>query len=56
MSIADRIEGLKAKHKALETAIEEEHNRPKPDDIEINRLKKQKLVIKDEIEQLAHEG
>lgn len=53
MSLQERIEALKAKHHALEVAIEEEHNRPRPDDSEITRLKKQKLMIKDEIAQLS---
>lgn len=53
MSLQERIEALKAKHHAIETAIEEEHNRPHPDDLEIVRLKKQKLQIKDEIAVLS---
>jgi hypothetical protein len=53
MSLQERIESLKAKHRALENAIEEEHNRPRPDDIEILRLKKQKLQIKDELASLS---
>lgn len=52
MSLDERIETLRSKHRALETAIEEENNRPHPDDIEIHRLKKQKLSIKDEIAQI----
>ena len=55
MSIDERIEALRAKHRALETQIDEENSRPKPDDFEIARLKKQKLVIKDEIETLGHQ-
>ena len=53
MSLQERIESLKAKHRALENAIEDEHNRPRPDDIEILRLKKQKLQIKDELASLS---
>lgn len=49
MSLEERIETLKAKHQALEAAIEAESNRPQPDDIEISALKRQKLKIKDEI-------
>lgn len=56
MSLQERIEALKAKHHALETALEEEHNRPHPDDLEIVRLKKQKLQIKDEIAVLSAQG
>ncbi len=53
MSLQERIEALKVKHHDLEAAIEEENNRPHPDDIEIIRLKKQKLQIKDEIAVLS---
>lgn len=53
MSLQERIESLKAKHLALESAIEEESSRPRPDDMQILRLKKQKLVIKDEIANLV---
>jgi hypothetical protein len=55
MSLHERIEALRAKHHALERAIEEENNRPHPDDLEIVRLKKQKLQIKDEIANLARQ-
>ena len=53
MSLDERIDDLKSKHQVLENAIEDETNRPQPDDIEIASLKKQKLRIKDEIATLA---
>lgn len=53
MSLAERIEALKAEHQALETALDEEHKRPRPDDVHIHTLKKQKLRIKDEIASLS---
>ncbi|MDP7651683.1 MAG: YdcH family protein [Rhodospirillales bacterium] len=49
MSVDERIDALKAKHQALETAIEQENSRPLPDDVAIVDLKKQKLRIKDEL-------
>jgi hypothetical protein len=55
MSLQERIEALKAKHRALEQAIDDENGRPRPDDLEIARLKKQKLMIKDEIANLEHQ-
>ena len=55
MSLQDRIESLKSKHHALEVAIEEENARPHPDDLEIAKLKKQKLAIKDEIAALSRQ-
>lgn len=53
MSIHDRIEALKTKHAALETAIEAEHRRPIPDNAHLHDLKRKKLQIKDEITQIA---
>lgn len=55
MSLQERIDALKDKHRSLELAIDEENRRPKPDDIEIARLKKQKLMIKDEIATLMQQ-
>ena len=49
MSLDEKIDALKAQHRALESALEEHINRPHPDDIEIASLKKQKLRIKDEL-------
>jgi hypothetical protein len=53
MSLEDRIQTLKAKHQALESAIAEEESRPHPDDVTIHELKKQKLRLKDEIAALS---
>ncbi len=52
MSLDERIASLKAEHRALEAKIEEETNRPYPDDFTIATLKKRKLLIKDEIANL----
>ncbi|MEE8189512.1 MAG: YdcH family protein [Kiloniellales bacterium] len=48
--IADeRITSLRTKHAFLEQAIEEENQRPLPDDIRLSQLKREKLRVKDEI-------
>ncbi|MDA8232132.1 MAG: YdcH family protein [Magnetospirillum sp.] len=49
MSLQDRIESLKAKHAALESAIEIESRRVLPDSIRIRNMKFEKLRIKDEL-------
>ena len=49
MRVEERVDALKAKHRALEAAIEDQNNRPLPDDTIISDLKKQKLKIKDEL-------
>ena len=53
MSIEKNLEELKAKHEALDIEIEQEGNRPLPDQTLISTLKKQKLKIKEEIEQIT---
>jgi hypothetical protein len=52
MSLQDRIEALKARHAALERALDEENKRPLPNHDAVHDLKRQKLRIKDEICQL----
>ncbi|CAA7620359.1 YdcH family protein [Magnetospirillum sp. UT-4] len=52
MSLQDRIESLKAKHAALETAIDAEARRPLPDNSQLAEMKRQKLRIKDELKKM----
>ncbi len=49
MTADERIDSLRAKHASLEEAIEEETQRPHPDDLRLSELKREKLRIKDEI-------
>jgi hypothetical protein len=49
-----REENLRVKHAELEHLIEEEENRPLPDNTIVHSLKKQKLRIKDELQRDAH--
>ena len=42
-------EELTSKHAALSAQIDEEENRPHPDDIKLHELKKEKLRLKDEL-------
>ena len=56
MATAERVETLKAKHAALEAALQEEHNRPHPDDVAIAELKRQKLKLKDTIKGLTQDA
>ncbi|MDR3439518.1 YdcH family protein [Telmatospirillum sp.] len=53
MSLLDRVQSLKAKHAALEAALEDEEHRPLPDDAAIAELKRKKLKIKDELERIV---
>jgi hypothetical protein len=50
MSNDAHLEALKQKHSALEAAIHEEETRPYPHEDAISNLKKQKLLVKEELE------
>ncbi len=52
MSLQSRLESLKERHAALEMRIAEEDQRPMPDSETLNRLKIEKLHVKEEIERL----
>lgn len=54
MAVAERIEALRTKHAALDRTLEEAIHRPLPDELEIVRLKKEKLRLKDEMARLDH--
>ena len=53
MSFEERLDRLKNKHETLDNEIESEAKRPLPNDIHIHDLKKQKLLLKDKIEDLS---
>lgn len=52
MSLAAHLAELSEKHKLLERRIEEELARPGSDDLEITRMKREKLRLKEEIAKL----
>ena len=52
MSLQSRIESLEGRHATLETRIVDEDRRPQPDTEALNRLKVQKLHLKEEMERL----
>ncbi|KRB80806.1 hypothetical protein ASE00_17460 [Sphingomonas sp. Root710] len=41
---------LEREHSRLEALIAAESRRPRPDDLEITRLKKQKLMVRDQLD------
>lgn len=48
-----QAEILKQRHQALDRAIDEEAQRPLPDNIALQTLKRQKLRLKDEMTRMA---
>ena len=54
MAEAARIRSLEERHATLEARIAEEGSRPRPDDMELVRLKREKLRLKEEMEKLRN--
>ena len=52
ISLQERIKDLKVRHQNLEKMLDDETRRMQRDDNHISDLKKQKLAIKDQIENL----
>jgi hypothetical protein len=55
MAIEARIQELDARHQSLERQIEDEMSHPSADDLWVRELKRQKLRVKEEIEQLRNQ-
>jgi hypothetical protein len=53
MSLATHLDELRKKHQTLSDAVEAAQRRPGTDDLEIARMKKQKLHLKEEIARLS---
>jgi hypothetical protein len=53
MSASSHLSQLRQKHEALSKMIEEEQQRPGSDDLQITAMKRQKLLLKEEITRLA---
>jgi hypothetical protein len=56
MNLQARLDALKERHAALELRITDEDQRPRPDGETLNRLKLEKLHVKEEIERLRAQG
>lgn len=48
-----RLKSLQCRHSQLDTRVEAELKRPNPCSLELQRLKREKLYLKDEMTQLA---
>jgi hypothetical protein len=55
MTIKERLTELELQHKALENEIAEALGQSSFDDLKIKELKRQKLMLKDEMERLRHD-
>lgn len=53
MTVEDKITTLKLKHASLKKAVDDEENRPMPNEAILQTLKREKLAIKDEIARIG---
>lgn len=53
LTLSSHLQELKKKHQNLSDAVEAAQRSPSVDDLEISRLKKQKLHLKEEIGRLS---
>jgi hypothetical protein len=53
MSYSTRLDALKQRHASLESRIQEEDQRPRPDSDILMRLKLEKLHLKEEMEKIS---
>ena len=53
MSLTSHVEELRRKHRTLSDQVEEAYRSPAHDELEIAKLKKQKLLLKEEIHRLS---
>ena len=56
MSMQSHLEELEKKHQTLESELSECLSHPVVDDLTVRELKRRKLLVKDEIERLRHDG
>lgn len=56
MVASPRLRTLEERHTSLEQQITEQAARPRPDETEMQRLKKEKLRVKEEMERLRREN
>jgi hypothetical protein len=56
MDYSPRLRSLEERHAVLDRQIGEEDARPRPDEAELNRLKREKLRLKEEMERLRQKG
>jgi uncharacterized protein len=54
MQFPERVESLREKHQRLDLAVQAENKRASPDERALKRLKREKLLIKEEIDRLVH--
>jgi hypothetical protein len=52
MAVDARIRELGLRHQSLDRAIQEEERRPASDDLRLKEMKRQKLKLKEEMENL----
>lgn len=52
MALTSHLKTLRSKHAKLEADIQTEHSRPIPDTIKLSELKKEKMRLKEQMQQV----
>ncbi len=55
MALAQRVESLRKRHAEVDEELHREISRPSGDDLLINQLKREKLILKDELSRISPE-
>ena len=53
MSLVERLDSLRVKHRNLDLAVQMEYRRPLPDTVTLKRLKMEKLRVKEEMDRIG---
>lgn len=54
MTVASHVEELRRKHQSLSDAVEAAERNPGQDSLNITRMKREKMRLKEEISRLSH--
>lgn len=52
MSLSNHLQELSARHKRIDDELQEEQRRPSADTLQLTRMKREKLKLKEEIQTL----
>lgn len=52
MSLSNHLQELSARHKRIDAELQEEQRRPSADTLQLTRMKREKLKLKEEIQTL----
>ena len=54
MSLENHLQELSARHKRIDEALQEEQKRPSSDALQMSRMKREKLKLKENVDKIMH--